>query len=212
MALSNRKKLLIIGIAVLAAFCLLLAAIPLLQWLSEEPEPTYDFVFADPSLSADIYADEDYLDLDRTIYYATNDGGYEIKTAIEPEDVTSYNKAVQLLIRWVQAATAGDEKAYNACFAEEYLAKSGKVADFTMQKIYDICITKYAVSTDTVLPEGYAEAYFYGLQYKIKDNNGSLRNDIESDSAREQYITVVVDAKGDAHIYGVRVLAYRPAS
>lgn len=211
MSLTNRKKIVVLAVAVTLSALLLLASIPLIEWLFREPEPDYDFVFADPSLSADIYADEDYLDLDRTVYYSTSEGGYEFVTAIEESSYTSYDKAVQLLIKLVKAATAGDADAYNACFSPEYIKASGAFDDFTMQKIYDICIRKYALPSGTAVPEGYREVYVYGLSYKIKDNNGSLRNDMESDSSHEQFITVVLDKSGNALIYGVRVQNYRPA-
>ena len=208
---SGKKKILLLALVIAVAIVLLLVSIPLLALLLEEPPPTYDFVFADPALSEDIYADEDYLALDRSFYYMTSEGNYTFKTAIGEQDVTSYNQAVQLLIRLVQAAIAGDETAYNACFSPEYIAKSGLQGAFTMQKIYDICIEKYLVPSDMVVPKNYSDMYAYGLTYRIKDNNGSLRQDVESDATRMQMITVVIDRSGQPWIYGIETLHYRPA-
>ena len=210
--MTSKKKLLIVALSVLAAVALLLASIPLLEWLTREPDPVYDFDFADPSLSADIYADREYMDLDRSIYYMTSMGAYEFETAIGEDSYTSYNKAVQLLIRLVLAIQAGDCDAYNACFSPEYIAEEGKQAAFTMQKVYDIHIREYPVSSSVSAPAGYDEVYAYGLRYKIKDNNGSLRKDMDSDSSREQYIHIVVDKNDQAWIYGIQVKNYRPAS
>jgi hypothetical protein len=211
--ISSQKKKLFLSVAVIAAAAvILLALVPLLSLLFQEPPPTYDYDFADPSLSVDIFSDEDYMGLDRSIYYTTGQGGYEFKNAIGENDYTSYNKAVQLLIKLVLAAQAGDADAYNACFSAEYLQKEGRFGEFTMQKIYDINIKEYTPPSDIVLPDTYDEAYVYGLTYKIKDNNGSLRNDIGSDGAREQYITVVIDRNDRAWIYGVHTVHYRPVN
>lgn len=209
---SGKKKLLILIAVICGVVALLLSAIPLLSWLLREPEPTYHYNFADPSLSMDIYSDEDYMGLDRSIYYTTGRGAYEFKNAISEESYTSYNKAVQLLIKLVLAAQAGDSNAYNECFSSEYIEKEGEFGSFTMQKIYDINIKEYTVSSPIDVPDTYQEVYMYGLSYKIKDNNGSLRKDIDSDSSREQYITVVIDKQDKAWIYGVQTVHYRPAS
>lgn len=209
----KKKKLIVALLLVVLAVLLLLAMIPLFLWLFQEPEPTYSYKFADPALSADIYADEDYMGLDRAIYYTTGQGAYEFKNALREEDYTSCNKAVQLLIKLVQAARDGDAAAYNACFSSEYINKEGEFAPFTMQKIYDINIREYNTSSSqTKLPDTYKELYVYGLSYKIKDNNGSLRNDMGSDASREQFISVVIDQNGQAWVYGVQVMNYRPAS
>ncbi len=211
--IAMTKKKLFLSVAVIAlAAVLLIALVPLLSLLFQEPDPTYDYDFADPALSADIFADEEYMGLDRSIYYTTGQGGYEFKNAISESDYTSYNKAVQLLIKLVLAAQAGDTAAYNACFSSEYIAKEGKFGSFTMQKIYDINIREYAVSADLQIPDVYDEVFVYGLSYKIKDNNGSLRNDIGSDGAREQYMTVVLDKNDRAWIYGVQTVHYRPSN
>ena len=210
--MTSKKKLLIIALSILGAIALLLAAIPLLEWLTREPDPIYDFEFADPSLSADIYADPDYMDLDRSIYYVTSMGAYDFETAIGEGDYTSYNKAVQLLIRLVLAVQAGDDETYNSCFSPEYIAKEGKQPAFTMQKVYDIRIQQYAVSSTVKIPAGYKSVYAYGLRYRIKDNNGSLRNDMDSDGVREQYFHIVLDENDVAWVYGIQVKNYRPAS
>ena len=111
-----------------------------------------------------------------------------------------------MLIRLVAAATAGDADAYNACFSPEYLEASGPEEPFTMQKIYDIEIVNYHAGAEVSKEhkEIYKNAAVYGLRYKIKDNNGSLRYDMGSDSVHEQYIAIVTDKEGNALIYGVQ--------
>ena len=161
--------------------------------------------FADPSLSDDIYADAEYMSLNRAINYTTTEG-YTVTVEISESDYPRYSDEVQLLIRLIRAAIAGDADAYNACFTHEYIAASGGEEPFTMQKIYDIEIVNYhsSAAVDKAHTEIYSNAAVYGLRYKIKDNNGSLRYDMGSDAVHEQYISIVTDKEGNALIYGVQ--------
>lgn len=188
-------------IAISLAVILLLSLVPLMLGGGGETPSLPEYDFADESLSRDIYNDADYMQLDRLIYYKTIDG-YELTVPILDADYNHQSKEVQLLIDFVKAAIAGDTASYNACFSPEYIAESGRVAPFTMQKLYDIMITDYR-QNGTGVPTGYETVHVFGLRYKIKDNNGSLRRDMGSDAEREQYISVVKDESGRAYIYGI---------
>jgi hypothetical protein len=204
----NRKKTLIVAIAVTLAVLLLAVLIPLiiLQIDDMGRGPHMTIHFADPALSDDIYADAEYMSLNRAINYTTTEG-YTVTVEIPESDYVRYSDEVQLLIRLVEAAIAGDNIAYNSCFTPEYIAASGAEEPFTMQKIYDIEIVNYhsSAAVEKEHAEIYKNAAVYGLRYKIKDNNGSLRYDMGSDAVHEQYISVVTDAEGNALIYGVQM-------
>ncbi len=203
---KQKKRVVILLISLLSLAILLLALFPLaLLLLFPKDEPSLPGIhFADPSLSLDIESDEDYMALDRAIYYRTVDG-YEIRTEIPEDAYTTQPKAVQLLIAWIYAAQQGNAAAYNACFSPEYVAKSGLQPDFTKQKIYNITITYRGRVSDTTVSEGYADTFLYSLSYCIKDNNGSLRKDMGSDASREQYLTLVQDDEGHVYIHGIKM-------
>ncbi len=203
---KEKRKTVVLLVSLGVAVLLLLLLFPvLLFYLTTPEEPTMPNIhFADSSLSLDIYSDEDYMSLDRNIYYCTKDG-YEVRTEIPESQYASQSPAVQLLITWIRAAERGDSAAYNACFSPEYIEKSGEKTAFTMQKIYNITITFHGRVNESSVSEGYADTYLYSLSYKIKDNNGSLRNDMGSDVSRDQYITVVADKKGNAYVHGIRM-------
>ena len=200
-----KKRIVLISVITLLVLLTVAVAIPvLILWIDDmDRGPHMTIHFADPSLSEDIYADAVYMSYDRAIHYTTTDGYH--KTDVIPEEkYAQYNSEVRLLIRLVQAATAGDADAYNACFSPEYIAASGGEEPFTMQKIYDIEIINYHQSGGAV-PEPYKEVAVYGLCYKIKDNNGSLRSDMGSNAEHEQYISVVTDITGESYIYGIEL-------
>ncbi|MBQ8175208.1 MAG: hypothetical protein IJ009_07400 [Clostridia bacterium] len=190
----------VIGLSVV--LLIFAAVLPLLFSDGEETPKPPSFVFADATLSADPQADEDYMALDRTVYYRIL-SAYEVTVSIHEEDLSRLDAELVLLFRLVQAAMAGDHEAYNACFSPEYVASDGKVEAFTKQKLYDITFTLYE-GTEQTVPVGYSSVRAYGLTYKIKDNNGSLRNDMGSDAMKEQLFFVVKDAAGVASVYAVQ--------
>ena len=191
------------ALALLSAALLILAVIlPILFNGDQGTPPTPSFEFADPSLSTNPEADEEYMALDRTVYYRRM-SGYEVTVPIQEENLSSQDAELVLLWRLVRAAMKGDNEAYDACFATEYIQAGGGTASFTKQKLYDITITFYE-GVEQPLPAGYSTVRFYGLTYKIKDNNGSLRSDMGSDAVKEQFFLVVRDAEERAFAYDVR--------
>lgn len=194
--------------AVFLSLLALLIVVPLVLnavWQKPQPSGGGKIVFADPALSADIYADEAYMQLDRRIYFSRSYGGYTETERVENEAAANLSPELKLLIRLVRAAEAGDAFAYRRCFAEEYLDVSKLPTTFTMQKVYDIVLTSY-MTAGTTVPPGYVSAATYGIRYKIKDNNGSLREDMGSDCEHEQFVSVVTNASGESFIYGVRMI------
>ncbi len=194
--------MLITVVAISAVLLIFAAILPVLFLEGNNPQNPPPFEFSDPALSADPMSDTDYMQLDRTVYYRTL-SGYEITVSVAESDLSSVDAELALLWRLVHAAMTGDADAYNACFSKEYIESSGKAEDFTKQKLYDITITLYEGAEQSI-PDGYASVRAYGLAYKIKDNNGSLRRDMGSDAIKEQLFFVVKDTSGNVTIYGMR--------
>lgn len=195
-----KKKLLITIAALTAVLALMLAAVPLIEHLTNKSRLHMVIHFAPKWMSENIESDSEYMSLDQSVHYIVNNG-YTFDTILTPADYSRYPEEMQLIITWVFAARAGDDVTYNQCFSPEYIAADGIKPAFTQQKIYDIKITCYNTATTV---EGYENAMVYGLRYKIKDNNGTLRMDIGSDTEREQFLTVVRDRSDNVYIYGVR--------
>ena len=201
--MTKQKKRIVALAASVVVLCILALAIPLLLPLFEKAPSRRPINFADASLSLYPELDSEYMSLNRTIYFVKS-GTTTIKTEMTEETYPQYSKAVRHIVKLIEAALAGDSAAYNACFSAEFIAASGAYAPFTKQKLYDIAIIEY--STNAAVPEGYEKASLYGLAYKIKDNNGSLRTDIESDAELEQYLSVVEDCDGNVYIHGIQVI------
>ena len=153
-----------------------------IEHTKEEPE----YYFYEADFAYDIFKDEEYLELISYGFMTYDDGTR--RTSLSEDDYEFCSDPVKLVIELVLAAQSGDADAYNACFSSTYMNKEGKQRDFTMQQIYDIVITE-----EYTLKEGKHLRTDIKLEYKIHKNNGTLRDDVESDLVKEQYLTLTTN-------------------
>lgn len=162
-------------------------------------------IFHEADYDFDILTDKGYLELDRNVYFENPVNG--ITSAIVDgnfDDVpTDQYKFVSLLCDFVKYAINGDSAALNALFSDEYIEADGKTKmEFTMQQLYNIKITYIQTLSEVVDGETYV-SNDYWLEYMIRKNNGTFRNDMESDCVKKEYVRVT-DRAGDI---GIDVLA-----
>ncbi len=136
----------------------------------------------------DIMEYDEYLGYDRNIYLREN--GVEL--SISESDSGNYGDGFEVMYGVIRAINEGDSRAYNALMGDEELYKSS----FTQQQIYGILIQTH--SKKTMVGKNNLEyvEYVYKVKYKIHENNGTYRNDILSDTSREQYF-VINDSTGE---------------
>ncbi|MBE6559422.1 MAG: hypothetical protein E7661_10520 [Ruminococcaceae bacterium] len=148
-------------------------------------------IYFDPDYEYDIMKDQEYLGLDRYIYYKDNLTGETI--LIEDKDIPGYGPGMVTLKAMLDAIIMGDHETYNSLFSTTYYeTKEGRVPEppFTMQQVYDILITKMNIK-DIVDKNGkkYTQ-YEYTVEYKIHKNNGTFRTDLGHDDSRKQYFVL----------------------
>ncbi len=209
------KKTVIILIAVSVAFVALYFGIQGIASLvkerirREEAEKkgsgTSKISFYPVNYSENIENDETYMGLDRNIYF--EEPGLGTRYAVDTEtleDVSeSYRSTFAVLVDYLEAATAGDAERLNSLFSDYYYSNGGKTKSrFTQQKIYDMVITLAGDATPD-LP-GTDVAYYYKVEYKIRMNNGTFRNDMGSDGSKFELFAVSVRG-GEAAIDAVQV-------
>jgi len=143
--------------------------------------------FYDEKLSTNIFQDEQYMALDRSINFSKNNW----TSTIDDESAVREGPAVNLIYNMLGYILSGNNEAYNSCFSSEYYKQAKPMGRFTQQKIYNIVITEISVNNNAVDENGvqYVQ-YFYKLEYMIRHNNGSLRNDMGSDCIRAQYLVL----------------------
>ncbi len=122
-----------------------------------------------------IFEDEEYMGLNRYLSYTKGSDTY----TITDDDYSRYDITVGFFAEYFDSVINGEYETYNNYFTEEYFEENSNKTRFTPQKLYDINV-KFK-STSTV--DG-ATSYIYYVTYKIFENNGTFRNDIESNSER----------------------------
>lgn len=153
----------------------------------------------------DILKDEQYLELDRDVRFFDPSNG--ITVAIidgNLEDVPSFlHDSVGLICNFVDYAIKGETERLNDLFSDEYIEADGKLKmDFTMQQLYNIKIA-YVTSSSAEVDGSTHVSHDFWLEYMIRKNNGTFRNDMESDCIRKEYVRVT-DRNGTL---GIDVLA-----
>jgi hypothetical protein len=136
----------------------------------------------------DIFKYDDYLKYDRNIYYIDTNNG--VTQSIDEADSIYYGEGFKIAYDIINAIMHGDVDTYNSLVAE-----SEQREDFTQQQLYDIKITKESEENITT-ENGVCVRYRIKVEYKIHENNGTYRNNIESDASRPQYY-IIDDLSGE---------------
>jgi hypothetical protein len=99
----------------------------------------------------------------------------------------------------IRAVINGDADAYNALFSSNYYKNHDPEPPFTMQRLYDIKLTK--VSETLVAGEkGKYTQYEFEVEYKIRLNDGTYRTDIGHDESKKQYFVLSDSVTGEVLI------------
>ena len=203
-----KKRMLIIVAALLALLVILALTANLLTRCengdftnSETTEAKEEIKFSDEYVTdeSEFLSDDKYLEYDRTISYFDPQTG--ITVGLENVDYQDYGECVAFLADLVSAIIAGDAERYNTFFSDLYFETNEPQAAFSMQKLYDISIEQYGSATPT---DDGGRDYTYILKYKILNNNGTLRNDMESMSERPLYLIIHEDDAGNFAITTMR--------
>lgn len=159
--------------------------------------PPSSIIFATPDYEYDIMQDNDYLQLNRRIYHCDDRSG--MTEELTDKNISGYGAAAEILREYINAVIAGDADALNALFSENYFANHEAEPPFTMQRLYDIKLTK--MNETTIAGEkGKYTQYEYEVEYKIRLNDGTFRTDIGHDESKKQYFVLSDSVTGEVLI------------
>ena len=206
----NRKKsVAIIAVMFAVIFGIIILSVVAIALISKQnevqPNKTGSLIFYEADYDYNIMRDQDYLDLDRQIYFENTVDGMTVTftddTLVDlPMDQTAH---LLHIYEFIRCAIYGRTDELNTLFSQEYVDAGGKLKmDFTMQQLYNIKITYVEMSSEIVDGNTYV-SYDYWLEYMIRKNNGTFRSDMGSDCVRKEYIRVT-DRAGTM---GIDVLA-----
>ena len=205
--MSPKKKVKIIIASMIGAlilFALLIWLIDLIMAKRGEytPPPPVDSskLYETYEEGFDIMEYEEYLELNRTIF--RYDPQIGVTESVDDESCHLYGRPFEIMYNLIKAINAGDNVAYNSYMGNSALCKGG----FTQQQIYDIVIKTYR--TERVNGEnGSYDQVIFEVTYKIHENNGTFRNNIEPDVSRPEYY-FVNNRTGDFKVMDIRDRGY----
>ncbi len=189
----QKKKILIAIGVVLGILALLWGVLELVTYLdarkkAEPPEYHYEF---DTVYNGDIHEYRPYLNLDRQIYYCADPAGYGLTQAVTEENREDFSPEVLFLCDWLNTVVDGDADAYNGYFNQTYFQNVEPQKPFAQQMLYNIHLTYHSEQK-----EGNDRLVTFTVEYMIRHNNGTYRQDIESDASRPQRVTLRVAEDG----------------
>ena len=134
---------------------------------------------------------EEYLDMDRRLFVHNPFEGTTY--SVEESQLSGEDEFVAFFYDYFQAIIEGDVESFFAMYAVDYQGGLELPKTFTSQMVYDI--TLYPQT------EGGSIAS-YRVDYRIYRNNGTLRNDVGSDTIRPLIFTLI-EEDGELKIYSV---------
>ena len=131
------------------------------------------YTFYPTDYELDVTADEYYMGLDRYIHVQRGAENF----AITDGDYAAWGEPLVFFDTYFKAAVAGDANAYNALFTDNYYKNNEPYERFAPQMIYGICVEQLSVTENAA-----GDSYIYNVTYAIYRNDGSFRNDIDSNA------------------------------
>lgn len=169
-------------------------------------------LFYPADYSKNIYNDEAYMELIEGYALEFTDGDSSYK--LPREQLERYGGALALFFdEYFTDIRNGDADDYKAHFHKKASSYTEGVTEFTMQQIYDISIKVLEIKpTLDSADYGWIEAeklepVFVDVRYKIRENNGTFRFDIGSDTVKPQLYMLLDD--GDTYKI-VNIINYEP--
>ncbi len=197
---KNKRRIVLIFTITCLLLLLSYTAVALIEHFTEA-EPTSSggqYIFHPANFEEDIFADAVYMDYNRDITFSNG----SVAILLDEAEYHTYDEDIAFLASYIHAIIHGDTEAYNACFSKEYYTQNQPHHEFTMQKLYNIVLTRTEKQIMDVDGNEYTICG-YNVEYMIRHNNGTFRNDLDSDSIRTQYI-VVSNREGDWKIDQIR--------
>jgi len=155
----------------------------------------WDYIYPDPDYDYNIFEDDAYMATDRQVWFS--DG--VMKTTIAEDDYISAE--IKFMCGVIELIINGDYEEYNKIFTDAYIRSAGGDwrERFTMQQLFNIELEYVDVrESGNVL---YSDIM---LTYRIRNNNGTFRKDLDvNDGILPVVYSLVTDSAGVIKVAGV---------
>ena len=197
-----KKRMIIALVVVVCLVPILLGISYLVDYLENKTkiveEQVIDYDWHEADFSENIYEDPEYLSLIEYGFISYTDGS--VTLLIDKDSAKTYGDDIEFMVKYLYSIINGNANEYNSYFSDAYYKHNNKKDAFTMQKIYEVSLTKELVEAVESKNGDYTK-YTFVLSYRILNNNGTFRKDI-GDGYKRQYITVT-DRSGELLIDGI---------
>lgn len=201
--LKKKRLLVLLGVLLATAVLVLLNMVdftPAVDDVTTEPytpetQPIQNFY---PAPEGDIFKNQGYLRLDRTLHYTYN------SQTVSPDRNNRFDQPYDaFFLDYFEALQKGDAKTLNALCSEVYFRTHDKLSSISPQMVYDLEIIR--TGDPVIITEAEKEedkAYlgdslvFFEVRYKIYQNDGSFRRDIVDDEVIPQIFTLLIGDDG----------------
>ena len=170
---------------------------------NKEPKPIYLYA---PDWETDIFTLKEYTEKDLNLTFGRLSGTlmtYSETLFTKNECYSKGGAALGVMFDYFDLLRHGDHEGVNALFHSEYFDGEEKkpYEAFPMQKIYDVTVCQYYYEDPKFENIETMEPTYYLVEYKIMENDGLFRPNLESDSIGTQIFGVLTYADGTAEIY-----------
>ncbi|MBE6708026.1 MAG: hypothetical protein E7578_02135 [Ruminococcaceae bacterium] len=155
----------------------------------EEKKPTnmysdelHSYIFYEPDYDLDVTTVDEYMELDRLLYYKNGAEEYGIDG-----DAEKYGADIVFFQKYFEIVIEGRWEEYNELFTDHYYETNEKKNRFAPQMIYDMHIEKLWEKDET------EDRLAFNVSYRIYKNNGTFRNDIDSGASKVLYFELVIE-------------------
>ena len=183
---KKKKKILLIALGAVAGIFIIFGLVTLIlsavnNYMADKKKEALDnslfrsYSYPEADYNFNIFDDEFYMNQSDRNIYVTEDGA---TTVIAEENYNTYSPAVQYMYNVINLIIAGNYVEYNKIFTDDYLKNAGKDLRerFTMQELYKINIEVIDSQPST---KGDKINTDVKVDYKIRNNNGTFRNDLD---------------------------------
>ena len=189
---KRKKRALIFAASAIALAVVCGVSLYIIERMSEKnsdaPTSMYSdkinsYIFYTPNYDLDVTSVEEYMEMDRIIYY--KDGAEEYAVS---ENADSIGDTALFFEKYFETAIAGKWEEYNEMFTEKYYETNEPRIQFAPQMIYDMHVEKLWEKIDSS-----DERYAFNVSYRIYRNDGTFRNDIESGASKTLYFELAYE-------------------
>lgn len=159
-----------------------------------DPNEKQPISLSNPNWSEDIFKNERWLEYDHQIYYGTE----HLHRSVTEESAEKISVYADFFYHYFTDLMTGKYEGFASYYDATF---QDAPQEFTMQKLFDIYV--FEVSDDLSVAEDGVEVRDFVVKYRILENDGTFRNDLQSAALNNEYYRLSTDESGNVKIHEI---------